>query len=225
MNWNSRKWMLIALALTLFNVFGFVFFVKDESSIYMHNDVWHHVRSALSTLLIAIPLLSLFLSVLISFIPYENRTYSEKYKRNFWFILNGINAIVSVFMGYTIIFTLIGWYPNKQVDIRLSDQELIAHFKKDVKASVDSGNFYFELAIKDFNNGMNKDSISNKYGPPLHRLEESISNRLALFAKQCKEQKIPVKEYDQAIKEVTPIANKVIAKYDYLAGKGIHFKQ
>ena len=206
--------ILIVVSLLLFNLF-----IKNGGFIldgdFIPYSVWQSLKASLMTMLLAIPFMTLVMSLLVNIIPYNKTNYTGRFKLTYLWVWIVLNAIAFLYVAQGVIiqyFVKADEFKARQEKIRLFEEELLAY--------KDSALYYMDLAIKEAEpDSVNDLEVYYKYIDELKKYEYKIDSTSTSFHKTLKEKGLIYKDYIRSIKTV------IEPQMDTLSEKWLEFEK
>jgi hypothetical protein len=100
---------------------------------------------------------------------------------------------------------------------------LLKKSKEEIQIDIDSANYYFDLVIKEHNEGIKNDILIEQYGLKIEHLETRIDQTLKKSSQLSQTAKLSKEEYEIWIKDIE--INSIMKKYQLIKSWGIDFEQ
>lgn len=229
---TRNKYLVLIAGLTVFNIIAFTVFIKtggyDIHGNYKIEDTFGNFKLSLTCFLFSLPILSLLFGLLVTLFPYKQLAYSKKYFRSFLLTLRFINILFAIGLILIIIMTILGWYPPKTVEKVSTDnaskEQAIMTFKTEMKLLCDSANFYFDIAITEFEKGNDKKAITEMVSPKILFFQNQLDTKSRAFQQVAVDAGLNNEEYEKVFADLKQIVQPIMDKNEKLKANGIEIK-
>lgn len=124
--------------------------------------------------------------------------------------------------------TLVGWYPPSNTSAKIFPgqsikEQTIASFKTEMKALLDSTNFYLDIALSDHKAGKTNMEVAEKVKVKVLFFQNEIEKKSNEFYKDATDAGLNEQEYKQAFNEVKKYMEPIKQKYSELKADGVDF--
>jgi hypothetical protein len=229
---TRNKYLFLISGLTIFNIIAFTIFIKtggyDIHGNYKIEDTIGNLKLSLTCFLFSLPVLSFLIGLIVAIFPYRQLEYGKKYFRSVLLTLRFINILFAIGLILIIIMTILGWYPPKTVDKSPTDnatkEQTITTFKTEMKLLCDSANFYFDIAIVEFEKGNDKKVITEMVTPKILFYQNQLDIKSRAFQKVAADAGLNNEEYEKVFSDLKQIVQPIMNKNEKLKANGIEIK-